>query len=65
MIKISPGDHLYLVGCKPVTGLEALPEMLGAFGVNFKKSPSTRCALGEDAGFTVAITTKDIRGDAL
>jgi hypothetical protein len=59
VVKMSPGDRLYLVGCNPVSGLDAVKEQPGAFSVDFKKSPSVTCPLGEESNFAVAIATKD------
>lgn len=59
VIRMSPGDHLYLAGCRPAAGLTPVPTLPGAFAIDLGKSPSVRCALGEESGFSVAIAEKD------
>jgi hypothetical protein len=58
-IRLSPGYRLYLVGCKPVGGLNPISDVPGAYAIDFSKAPSAYCALGEDDGFTVTISPQD------
>ncbi|WP_321917446.1 MULTISPECIES: hypothetical protein [Paraburkholderia] len=58
-VRMSPGYRLYLLGCKPVNGLDAASEVAGAYSMNFASNPSVSCALGEESAFNVKISPKE------